>query len=210
MTRVFIADDHALIREGLKKTLQEQSDFTIVGEAQNASEVLERIGASGSEILILDLALPDRPGLEVLKEVKKNYPGIRVLILSMFSEKHFALRALRGGADGYLTKESASGELVRALRRLATGKRYISEALSNDLADMLQRGETSTSHLDLSDREFQILRMIGAGMNVAEIAADLKLSVSTVNTHRMHVLEKMKMQTNAELIRYAIENKLVE
>jgi two-component system invasion response regulator UvrY len=210
MTRVFIADDHVLIREGLKKILEEESGFAVAGEAQNASEVLENIGKLACDILILDLSLPDKPGLEVLKEVKKTLPNLRVLVLSMFPEKQFALRALRAGADGYLTKESAAAELVRALRRLAAGKRYISETLSNDLAEMMQRGDSNVAHEGLSDREFQVLRMIGAGKSVAEIAVELNLSVSTVNTHRIHVLEKMKMQSNADLIRYVIENKLAE
>jgi two-component system invasion response regulator UvrY len=210
MTTVFIADDHALIREGLKKILREESDLTIVGEAQNAAEIFAGIGDSHCDILILDLVLPDRPGLEVLKEVKSRYPTVRVLILSMLAEGHFALRALRAGADGYLSKDSASSELVKALRQIAGGRRYISEAFSQDLAGMIQSGAEDLSHQNLSDREFQILRMIGAGRTVTEIATELNISVSTVNTHRAHILEKMQMRTNAELMRYAIENKLVE
>lgn len=210
MTKIFIADDHVLIREGLRKILREESDMTVVGEAQSGSEVIDRIANSNCDVLILDLALPDKPGLEVLKEVKVRFPHVRVLILSMFPENRFALRTLKAGADGYLTKESAADELVAALRQIANGKKYISEAVSQELLDAVQGGQGQALHDTLSDREFQILRMIGSGKTITEIASELNLSASTVNTHRTHILEKMKMHTNAELMRYVLENKLVE
>ena len=210
MTKIFIADDHALIREGLKKILREETDLTFVGEAQNATETSEKIGSSGADILILDLNLPDRAGLDVLRELKGKFPLLRVLILSMFPEDHFALRALRAGADGYLTKDSAPAELVKALRRISGGGRYVSEAFADKLVGLVEHGGIEAPHRGLSDREFEILRLIGAGRSVSEIAAELNLSVSTVNTHRAHILEKMNLHSNADLIRYAIENKLVE
>jgi len=210
MIKIFIADDHVLILEGLKKILREESDMIVVGEAQSAVETLERIGKAESDVLLLDMSLPDGSGLEVLKEVKKRFPHMHVLILSMFPEEMFAVRALRAGADGYLTKDSAAKELVVALRKVAGGRKYVSEALSEKLAFDVAGGGEHAPHEDLSDREFQVLRMIGAGKTVTHIAAELNVSVSTVNTHRIHILEKMGMHTNAELMHYAIENKLVD
>ena len=209
MTRIFIADDHVLILEGLKKILREESDMIVVGEARSAVETLERIGKEECDVLLLDMSLPDRSGLDVLKEVKKRLPRLHVLILSMFPEELFAMRALKAGADGYLTKDSAAQELVAALRKVAGGRKYVSEALSQKLADIVAGQGGRALHEDLSDREFQILRMIGAGKTVTHIAAELRVSVSTVNTHRMHILEKRGMHTNAELMHYAMENKLV-
>jgi two-component system invasion response regulator UvrY len=210
MTKIFIADDHVLILEGLKKILREESDMLIVGEAQSATETLARIGKANCDILLLDLSLPDKPGLDVLKEVKKQFPRLHVLILSMFPEEVFALRALKAGADGYLTKDSAAKELVDALRKVADGRKYVSDALAQKLAFDVAGGGGKALHEGLSDREFQILRMIGFGKTVTQIAGELDVSVSTVNTHRMHILEKMGMHTNAELMHYVLENKLVE
>jgi two-component system invasion response regulator UvrY len=210
MTRIFIADDHVLILEGLKKTLRGELDMIVIGEARTASETLERIGESGCDVLLLDLSLPDKSGLEVLKEVKKRLPRLHVLILSMFPEEVFAVRALKAGADGYLTKDTAAKELVAALRKVADGRKYLSEAMSQKLAFDVAGGGGRAPHEDLSDREFQVLRMIAAGKTVTQIAAELNVSVSTVNTHRMHILEKMGMHTNAELMHYAMENKLGE
>jgi DNA-binding NarL/FixJ family response regulator len=209
MTKIFIADDHVLIREGLKQILREESDITVVGEAQSAAETLDRIVESDCDILVLDLGLPDRPGLEVLREIKKLLPHLCVLILSMLPEDRFALRALKAGADGYVSKDSAATELVVALRRIAGGRKYVSEDISQDLLEKVRGEVPLMSHETLSDREFQILRMIGSGKTISDIAVQLILSVSTVNTHRVHILEKMNMHTNAELMRYAIENKLV-
>lgn len=210
MIRIFIADDHVLIREGLKKILKEEPDMTVVGEAHSAAETLDRIVESECEILVLDLGLHDRPGMEVLREVKNILPHLCVLILSMFPEDRFALRALKAGADGYLSKESAAEELVTALRRIKGGHKYVSQKLSEDLLEKVRGEVTLMTHEALSDREFQILQMIASGKAISDIAAQLNLSVSTVNTHRTHILDKMKLHTNAELMRYAIENKLVE
>ncbi|HCA80891.1 MAG TPA: DNA-binding response regulator [Bacteroidetes bacterium] len=209
MIRIFIADDHVLIREGFKKLLREEKDMGVVGEAQTAAEILDQIVQSECDILVLDLGLPDRPGLEVLREVKRMLPHLCVLILSMFPEDRFALRALKAGADGYLSKDSAANELARAIRRIASGKKYISENLSQDLLEKVRSEIPVMMHEALSDREFQILQMIASGKTISAIASQLNLSVSTVNTHRAHILEKMNMHTNAELMRYVIENKLV-
>jgi DNA-binding NarL/FixJ family response regulator len=210
MKRIFIVDDHVLILEGLKKILREEADMIVAGEASNAVETFERIGKADCDILVLDLGLQDRSGLDVLKEVKVRFPRLRVLILSMFPEEAFALRALKAGADGYLTKESAATELVAALRKIADGRKYLSDALSQKLADSLSGDVGQAPHESLSDREFQIFQMIGSGKTVTNIAAELNVSVSTVNTHRLHILDKMGMRTNAELMHYAIENRLVK
>ena len=209
MTRIFIADDHVLIREGLKKILREESDMTVVGEAHSAAETLDRIAESDCDILVLDLGLPDRPGMEILREVKTTLPHLSVLILSMFPEDRFALRALKAGADGYLSKESAAAELVTAIRRIKSGHKYVSQKLSEDLLEKVRGEVPLMTHEALSDREMQILQLIASGKAISDIAAQLNLSVSTVNTHRAHILEKMNMHTNADLMRYAIENKLV-
>lgn len=209
MIRIFIADDHVLVREGFKKLLHEEKDMRVVGEAQTAAETLERIVQCECDILVLDLGLPDRPGMEVLREVKRILPHLCVLILSMFPEDRFALRALKAGADGYLSKDSAANELARAIRRIASGKKYISENLSEDLLEKVRGEVIVMTHETLSDREFEILLMIGSGKAISKIATQLNLSVSTVNTHKTHILEKMSMDTNGDLMRYAIENKLV-
>jgi two-component system invasion response regulator UvrY len=208
MIRVFIADDHVFILEGLKKILREEPDMVVAGEARSAAETLERIGKADCDVLLLDLSLPDKSGLDVLKEVKERFPRLRVLILSMFPEEVFALRAMKAGADGYLTKDSAAQELVMALRKVADGRKYVSDALSQVLADNVTGQGGRAPHESLSDREFQILRMIGSGKTVTHIAAELNVSVSTVNTHRIHILKKMGMHTNADLMHYAIENQL--
>ena len=210
MTNVFIADDHVLIREGLKKILREELDIAVVGEARSGSEVLEGLERASCNILVLDLSLPDKPGLDVLKEVKMRFPRVRILILSTYPEDRFAVRCLKAGADGYLSKDSAAEDLVVALRRIAGGRKYFSEAVSEGLADAVAGGARTLLHETLSDREFEVFRMIGSGKSITEIAATLNLSVSTVNTHRVHILEKMRMDSNAQLMRYAIENKLVD
>ncbi len=210
MTTVFIADDHVLIREGLKKILREEHDLSVVGEARTAGEIGDGVAKSACDILILDLSLPDKPGLDVLKEVKDRFPRLRVLILSTYPEDRFAIRCLKAGADGYLSKDSAAEELVVAVRRVASGRKYFSEAVSEELALTVSGGGRSLLHETLSDREFEIFCMVASGRSISKIASSLHLSVSTVNTHRTHILEKMHMKSNAQLIRYAIENKLVD
>ncbi|MCX6133299.1 MAG: response regulator transcription factor [Ignavibacteriales bacterium] len=210
MIRIFIADDHVLIREGFKKILREEPDLCVVGEAGTAAEILAKIAESECDILVLDLGLPDRPGMEVLREVKNMLPHLCVLILSMYPEDRFALRAVKAGADGYLSKEGAATELATAIRQIKGGHKYVSQNLSENLLEKVRGKVPLMMHEALSDREFQILQLIAAGKAISDIAAQLNLSVSTVNTHRTHILDKMNLHTNAELMRYAIENKLVE
>ena len=194
----------------MKKLLRDEFDLTIVGEARLASEILPGIKKAACDILVLDLALPDKPGLDVLKEVKTVFPKVRVLILSTFPEDRFALRMLKAGADGYLSKDSAGEELAVALHRIAGGRKYFSDAVSQELAQTVREGKNCFPHEILSDREFEVLCLIGSGKSITEIAANLNLSVSTVNTHRLHILEKMNMETNAQLMRYTLENKLID
>ena len=209
MIRVLIADDHTLIREGLKNTLRDEPDITVSGEAHTAAEVLDRMSNAEYDVLVLDLGLPDRPGLDVLREAKRIQPRLCVLILTMYPEDRFALRSIKAGADGYLSKESAAGELVTAIRQIHRGHKYVSQKLSDGLLQMVRGEVPLLEHERLTDREFQILQLIASGSTLSGIAAQLHLSVSTVNTHRTHILEKLHLQSNAELIRYAIENKLI-
>ncbi len=210
MIRILIADDHPLIREGFKKILRGEPDLTIVHEAQTALEALQFAADEQVDIVLLDIGMPDKSGLEVLREIKTRRPKLPVLMLSMYPEDRFAVRAIRSGAAGYITKESASEDLVGAIRKILAGGRYISPALAEKLASDLQTPSAKTPHEALSDREFQILCLIASGMTVSQIAKKLILSVKTISTYRSRILEKMNMKTNAELTHYAISNKLVD
>jgi DNA-binding NarL/FixJ family response regulator len=210
MTRIFIVDDHVLIREGLKKILGAESDLTLVGEAQSGSEALDKLDTCKCDILILDIALPDKGGLEVLKEVKDRHPGMGVIMLSIYPEERYAIRALIDGAVGYVTKNSAADEILLAIRTVMAGKKFISPALTQELADHLHVDSKQPLHEKLSDREYQVLLLIGSGQTVSQIAGKLNLSVSTVNTYRTHILEKMNLKTNIEIVRYVLENHLGE
>lgn len=210
MIRILIADDHVLIREGFKKLIEREPDISVVAECANAAEVLAAVDGVPCDVLVLDLNLPGKHGLELLADLRKRAPGARSLVLSMYSEEQFGVRALKAGAMGYLTKESASDELLAAIRRINGGRRYLSQALAEKLAfDMGTNGEMKP-HERLSNREFQVLRLIGAGGTTGEVADGLVLSVNTVNTYRKRVLEKMGMKNNADIIRYAMENDLVD
>ena len=210
MTRIFIVDDHILIREGLKKILSTEPDLTIVGEAQSGNEALDKLDKCCCDVLLLDIALPDKNGLEVLKEMKTRHPKVRVMILSLYPEERYALRAMKDGADGYITKNSATDELFLAIRTVIGGKIYVSPVVAQELADHLQSDQKQPAHERLSDREFQVLLLIGSGQTVSQIADKLSLSLSTVNTYRTHILVKMSLKTNVELVRYVIENHLNE
>jgi len=210
MINILIADDHELIREGLKKILKKESDMEVLGEARNAQEVFEQAKNRKLTIVLLDISMPGLSGLDVLTELRQNYPKLPVLILSMHPEDRFAVRALKAGAAGYVTKDSAVAELVQAIRKVVTGGKYVSVRLAEKLADELEKGSERPPHEMLSDREFQVMRMVAAGKKIGEIAEELSLSISTVNTYRMRILEKMRMETNVELTRYAIENHLIE
>jgi DNA-binding NarL/FixJ family response regulator len=210
MMRVLIADDHAIFRLGLKDLLTDEFHMVTFAEAQNADETLEHIRRQNWEIAILDISMPGRSGLDILEEIKRVRPKLPVLLLSMHPEEQFARRALKSGAAGYLTKESVPEELKKAVRKALAGGRYVSTALAEKLAwDLDSRAETPIHDL-LSDREFQVLRMVASGKTVKDIADELALSVKTVSTYRTRILEKTRMKNNAELIRYAVQSHLVE
>jgi two-component system invasion response regulator UvrY len=212
MIRVLIADDHAVVRQGLKQILGDTPEMVVAGEATNGQEVLEKVRAEAWDVVVLDISMPDRSGLDILKELQSERPKLPVLVLSMYSEDQFAVRVLRAGARGYLTKDSAPDELVKAIRKVVGGGTYVSGFLAEKLAMEIGIGTDSSKlpHETLSDREFQVLRLIAAGKSVKEIAAELYLSVKTVSTYRARLLLKMNLETNAELIHYAVQNCLID
>jgi two-component system invasion response regulator UvrY len=210
MTRILIADDHALFREGLKRILKRESDMTVVAEAMNGQEVYDRVRQMSPDIILLDISMPGESGLEVLESLKKDFPELLVLILSMHPEDRFALRAFKMGASGYITKESAVEELVQAIHKIVGGGRYVSPAFAEKLAGDLATTSDKLPHERLSNREFQIMRMIAAGKKIQAIAEELALSRNSVNTYRARILDKMGVKGNTELTRYAVENKLIE
>lgn len=209
MNKVLIADDHAVVRRGLKQIITEEPEFEVVGEASNGQEVLDLVEEDGCDVVVLDITMPDKNGLTVLQEMKVKHPNLPVLILSMHPEDQFAIRALKLGASGYLTKESAPEELIGALKKVLHGGKYVSSTLAEQLvADI---GDNSSVTPDrLSEREFQVLRLIAIGRNVAQIANELGLSVKTISTYRTRLLLKMKLKTNADLVRYAVQHGLVD
>ena len=211
MIKVLIADDHSVVRKGIKQILSEENDMKVTGEARNSQEVIEKIGKEKFDVLVLDITMPGKSGLEVLNDIKKLQPNTPILILSMHPEEQFAIRALRSGASGYLTKDSAPEELVTAVKKIHGGGKYVSDSLAEVLAfDLEERGKGRVvPHENLSDREFQVMCLIAAGKSVKEIAKELFLSVKTISTYRSRILEKMKMRSNSELTYYAIQNKLI-
>lgn len=210
MIRVLVADDHSVVRRGVRQILCEEFDSVEVGEAGD-SQQLDRLLRQGAwDLLILDITLPGKSGLDVLQEVRRSYPGLKVLILSMHPEDQFAIRMLRAGAAGYLTKERAPEELVLAVKRVLSGRRYLTESLAETLAGYVESQGMEPPHQALSDREFQVLCMLASGKTLSEIAEELALSVKTISTYRSRILEKMNMRTNAELIHYAVKNGLVD
>jgi two-component system invasion response regulator UvrY len=210
MIKILLADDHSIIRAGLRQILSGQTDMEIVGEAKNAVEILELVSKIEWNVLILDITMPGRSGLEVLGDVKKRFPEKPVLILSMYPEKQFAVRALKGGASGYISKESALEELVDAIRKVTTGGKYVNESLAEVLALEIGNKGNDIPHEDLSDREFEVMRMIASGKTVSEIGRDLYLSPKTISTFRARILKKMNLRTNAELTHYAFQNKIID
>ncbi len=210
MIRVFIADDHGIVRKGMKQILSRTPDIEVAGEASTGQEALEKIWANNFDVVILDISLPGRNGLEILKQIKSQQPKLPVLILSMYPEDQYAVRVLKAGAAGYLTKESDKSELIEAIRRVAQGKKYITPALAERLADELKPRADKAPHDKLSDREYHLLCLIAKGKNTKEIAAELSLSIKTIGTHRASLLDKMEMKSNAELTHYAVQHKLVQ
>ena len=209
MTRVLIADDHAIFREGLRQILEDIEDLQVVDEASHGQEVLDKIEKNDYDLILLDIAMPGLSGLETLKLIKGRKPKMKVLILSMYPEEQYAVRAIKAGASGYITKSSASEELLGAIRKVMSGGKYITASVADKLLSDLVPDSGHPLHELLSDREYQVLCLIASGKTVGEIADQLALSVKTVSTHRVHILEKMKMKTNAELTNYAIKQNLV-
>ena len=210
MIKILIADDHAIVREGLKQIVAEEKDMLVAGEAGNANEMFELLKKEDFAIIILDISMPGRSGLEALKFLKKNYPEVPTLILSMFSEEQYGLRALKAGAAGYLKKVSAPTELVSAIRKIVSGGKYINQSLAEKLADEYDSDRKERMHDKLSNREYQIMCLIASGKSTEEIALDLSISINTVYTYRNRILEKMHLKSNVELTQYALQNKLIE
>jgi DNA-binding NarL/FixJ family response regulator len=207
--KVLLADDHTVLRDGLKLLLSETPDIIASGEAKNGYEVLEKVRKNHFDIVVLDAAMPGLDGMETLKQLVIDQPRLPVLILTMYPEERIAARFLKAGASGFLTKDSASEELVKAIKAIFRGEKFITPKLAQKLAlDFL--GSDKQPHELLSDREYQVMCMMGAGKRISEIANELQLSIKTVSTHRTHILEKIKLDNNAQLIRYVIENKLIE
>ncbi len=208
--RVLIADDHAILRRGLKEILVREFDDAICGEAGEATQVLDQVRCYRWDLVILDVGMPGRSGLDVLSDLKQLRPELPVLVLSMYPEDQYGKRVLRAGAVGYMNKETAPEELVKAIRRVLAGGRYVSAALAEKLASDLGGDTGRPIHESLSNREFEVLRMIASGKTNSQMAEDLHLSVTTVSTYRARILEKMRMANNAELMRYALQNRLID
>lgn len=208
MIRVLVADDHTLFREGLKRVLTEATGIVVAGEAAHGADVLARLRESAFDVALLDINMPHRSGLEALGQIRKLWPQLPVIMLSMYPEEQYAMEAFRAGAAGYLTKGAGSEELVTAIRKVAAGGRHASPQLAEKLMERLDGATTAPLHHQLSAREYQIFDLVVDGKTLTDIAEQLHLSVSTVSTYRGRVLEKMKMHTNAELITYAIKNRL--
>ncbi len=209
MLQVLIADDHAITREGLKRILSDHPEPVHVGNAATAAQTLSMVRKSAWDLVLLDISLPDKSGLDVLKSIKKERPALPVLVLSMYPVDQYALRVLKAGGAGYLTKESAPEQLLEAVRKVSAGGRFITAELAEHMARELAEGTPMLPHEGLSDREFEVLRLIASGRTPTEIAAHLSLSVKTISTYRTRLLRKMGMRHNAELTHYAISNRLV-
>ena len=210
MIKIIIADDHPLIREGFKKILSQESDIEICSIAENGTELLKILPKTKCDVVIIDLNMPGKSGVDLIKDIKTSHPKIKVLVVSAYSEEEFGMRLLKSGISGYVPKDTAAEELVNAIRTVNTGEKYITKSLSNKIASSFDKDVSARPHEKLSDREFQILCLIAEGFSVNEISAKLSISISTVNTYHSRICEKMDMKSNAELIRYAIQNKLVE
>ena len=210
MTRIAIADDHVLVRRGLAELLREMDDFRVVGEAESGDALLRLIREERVDVIVMDMNMPGPSGLDLVKSIKAEFPKMPILVLSAHPEDQYAVRVVRAGAMGYLTKESAESDLVVAVRRVASGKRYLTHTLAASLLDALDTNPDDDPHAALSDREYQVLRLIASGMTVGGIAEHLSLSVKTVSTYRSRLLQKMGMSNNSEITRYALENGLVD
>ena len=210
MIRVVIADDHTIVREGLRQLLQGSIDFEVMSEARDGHEVMQRVRDLEFDVLLLDMSMPGKSGMELIKQVKSERPKLRILVLSMHQEHQYAVRAIKAGASGYLTKESASSQLAAAIRKVASGGAFISAEVAEQLALSAMPQAEGAPHTALSDREYQVFRLLVSGRTVSEIGEQLNLSVKTVSTHKMRLMEKMGVANQTELIRYAIKHRLID
>ena len=210
MTRILLADDHTLVREGLKQILSATTDLVVAGEAIDGDQALARVREGAYDVVMVDMSMPGLSGIDLIKRLKLEKPKVKILVLSMHGEEQYAVRAYKAGASGYLTKDSASRQLVEAIRKVAAGGAFISSEVAEQLALGAMPGAQSMPHEALSDREFQVFRMIAEGKSVSDIAERLNLSVKTVSTHKANIMQKMQMGTAGDLIRYALSHGLVE
>jgi len=210
MIRILIADDHGVVRKGLTQLVAENPSMEVTGSASSGQEALDLAWSQEFDVAILDISMPGRGGLEILKILKSEKPALKVIMLSMYSEQQYAIRSLRDGASAYLTKANATDELVKAIETVVTGKRYITPSVAEWLATFVEEDTNRLPHESLSDRELQVLLMIGSGKSVSDIAAELSLSIKTVSTYRSRLLEKMRMESNAQLIKYMLQHELAQ
>lgn len=210
MIRVLIADDHALVRDGLRHILQSASGFDVVGEAQDSASTIALVRNADANVLVLDLSMPGRNGVELIRQIKDEKPALHILVLTMHAEQQYAVRAFRAGASGYMTKESASAELVAALTKIAAGGVYVSLTMAEQFAQSLNEPADLLPHQRLSDREFDVFRRVTAGESISGIAHALNVSVKTVSTYKTRILEKMQMPNDTALVRYAMRHKLFD
>ena len=210
MIKILIADDHPVVREGLKQIISETYDMVVAAEANNGQEVMDKVAKDDFDVILLDISMPVRNGLDIIEELKAQKPEMNILVLSIHPEKQYAIRVLKLGASGYLTKDSASDELIQAIRKVAKGRKYITSTLAEELAFELEIEREKKPHEILSNREFQVLCMIASGKSTKNISEDLYISEKTVSTYKTRIFQKMRMKNDAELIRYAIKENLVE
>ena len=210
MIRIVIADDHTIVREGLKQLLAAAGDLNVVGEARDGQEVMQQVRDNDFDVLLLDMSMPGKSGTELIKQVKDEKPKLRVLVLSMHEEHQYAVRAIKAGASGYLTKDSASTQLVTALRKVSAGGAFISAEVAEALALSARSQREGPPHTALSDREYQVFQMLASGTSVSEIASRLNLSVKTVSTHKARLLEKLGARNQTELVHYALRHRLID
>lgn len=208
MIRLLLADEYVIVREGLKQLLDGASDIVIIDEAGSPQEVIDKVWKKDPDMVLLEISMSGRKGLDILEQLKRDKPALKTLVLSMLPEEQYAIRAIKAGAFGYLTKKCSSNELIRAIRMVSIGKKYINYSIAEKLAYYLESEDERPMHESISNREYQVLRMITSGKTVSEIAGELSLSVKTISTYRLRILEKTKMKNNAELIHYAVRNDL--
>ena len=209
MIRIVIADDHTLMREGLKRILEGDDEITVVGEAIDGFSVLEQVRKGGFDLLLMDLSMPGRSGIDLIRQIRKEAPSLPILVLTMYEEEQYAVRSIRAGAQGYLTKESAGAQLVTAIRRIASGRPYISMEVAEQLAMNIMAPEKELPHQQLSNREFEIFNLLAKGKTITKIGTQLHLSVKTVSTHKSRIFHKMGMHSLAEIVQYALAHHLL-